>query len=192
MISAADIVRDHGSYADMRTDRRAGIIPLRERRRVTLGDLVSLEFENAETLTFQVQEMVFTERLESDDDVGHEIEAYSRMLPTEDSLVATMFIYLRNPEAITYELNRLQGLHKVVTIVVDDHVVPGVPITPADQDHDDVTVSVHVLRFTFAPDALAAFLDPSIPASVVVEHPEYSDDAPISPTLRQELIADLG
>lgn len=191
MISAADIVRDHKAYADIRSDRRASIIPVREARRVPLGDLVSLEFENDETLTFQTQEMVYTERLEGESEISHEIEAYSRMLPSSDSLVATLFIYLRNPEAISYELKRLQGLHTSIAIEIGDLRAAGVPITPADQDDDDVTVSVHVLRFTFDEPARAAFLDASKPASIVVDHAEYSEDAPIPPDVREHLIADL-
>ena len=191
MIEVGDIVRDHRAYGEMRSERRAAIIPLREGRRVLLGDLVGLEFENSQTLTFQTQEMVYTERLESDSEVEHEIEAYSTMLPSRDSLVATLFIYLRDAEAITYELQRLQGLHTSIAVEIGEHRIPGVPITPPDQEHDDVTVSVHVLRFTFSSAAREAFLDPTIPAIVTVDHPEYSDDAAIAGSLRGELISDL-
>lgn len=191
-IQSKEIIRDHSAYAAVRTNRRARIIPVRKARRVALGDLVGLEFENAQTLTFQTQEMVFVERLASDEEIDHEISAYSRMLPSSDSLVATFFIYIREPEAIKMQLQDLQGLHTSITINVGDHAVPGVAIPPSDEEDDSQTVSVHVLRFTFAYDALEAFKDRSQPASIVVDHPRYSDDVKINEDLRDLLITDLG
>jgi hypothetical protein len=190
-IDVTDITTDHVYYSSVRTVRRADIIPVRAARRVTLGDLIGLEFENSQTLTFQTQEMVYTERLTSSHEVEHEIAAYSRMLPTHNSLVATFFIYLRDPQNIKHQLAAMQGLHQSVHIEVGQHHVAGIPIPPSDEESDDQTVAVHVLRFTFNAAALAAFKDEAIPATVVIEHHSYSDDRVIDVHMRERLIGDL-
>lgn len=191
VIDQAAISTDHAAYAAARAQRRAAIIPVRAARRVLLGDLIGLEFENSETLTFQTQEMVYTERLSSPDEVHHEIAAYSRMLPGPNSIVATFFIYLQNPIDIKAQLEAMQGLHTSLTIEVGPHRIVGVPIPPSDEEDDERTVSVHVLRFTFNDAALAAFKDLSEPATIVIEHASYSDDMVIDVGLRQLLVADL-
>lgn len=191
VIDISAITTDHAAYAAARTERRAAIIPVRSARRVELGDLIGLEFENAQTLTFQTQEMVFTERLSNAEEVHHEVEAYSRMLPTQDSLVATFFIYLRDPKNIKDQLAKMQGLHQSVSIEVGGHSVLGVPIPPPDQLDDEQTVSVHVLRFRFNEAALDAFKNLSLAATIVIEHSSYSDDRVIDLGLRQLLLADL-
>ena len=42
---------------------RARIIELKRRRRISVGPLITLVFENRETLLFQVQEMIRVERI---------------------------------------------------------------------------------------------------------------------------------
>jgi len=83
------------------------MIPVRAERRVRVGDLLVLEFENEETLRYQVQEMVYTERLTAPADVAHEVEAYSRLLPGSHVLTATVFIELQLLATVREELERL-------------------------------------------------------------------------------------
>ena len=46
------------AYEKVRNDFRRRIIELKKKRRLSVGDKVSLVFENRETLIFQIQEMV--------------------------------------------------------------------------------------------------------------------------------------
>src|SRR5205823_1659438 len=63
MISSTQITTDHQSYAERRAAERARVMPIRAERRVHLGDMLVFEFENDETLRYQVQEMIFVERI---------------------------------------------------------------------------------------------------------------------------------
>ena len=50
-------------YEENRADIRQRIITLKKRRRISVGELVTLVFENRETLLFQIQEMIRIERI---------------------------------------------------------------------------------------------------------------------------------
>ena len=53
----------HAEYEKERTAYRQRIIELKKRRRIAVGDLITLIFENRETVLFQIQEMIRTERI---------------------------------------------------------------------------------------------------------------------------------
>jgi hypothetical protein len=196
-LDPARITTDHAAYAATRTDERARMIAVRRGRRIRVGDMLAFAFENAETLAYQVQEMVFTERLTDPADVAHELELYERMLPDAHSLVATMLVELTDPATIKNELARLEGLQRSISLEIgtgsDRLLVRGEEIPGPDEDPDvpSTLVSVHVLRFRLTDAARDAFRDPAVPALLVVDHEGYADDAPISGDTRTALLADL-
>ena len=57
------ITLDRDSYAAVRADARKRMLAIRRSRRVQLGQLIALEFENEDTLHYQVQEMVYAENI---------------------------------------------------------------------------------------------------------------------------------
>ena len=172
------------------------MIALRRERKIRVGDMLSFAFENTATLTYQVQEMVFTERLTDADQVAHELDAYGRMLPDSHSLVATMLVELTDPETVRDELARLDGLQQAIRLEIggaNPYYVTAEEIAGLDEDPSQPgpLVSVHVFRFRFNAEARDAFRDPAQPVELVVDHPEYADAAPIAGAARTALIADL-
>jgi Protein of unknown function (DUF3501) len=192
-LTVADIITDHEKYAARRAQTRSRMIPLRAERRVRVGDIIAFEFENAETLRYQVQEMVYTERLTEPAEIAHEIEVYSRLLPSSHVLTATMFIELDVLATVRAELSRLSGLQQSIALDVDGVTVPAEEIRGPDEDPDSPseTVSVHMVRFGLTEATRDAFRDPQVPVEVVVDHPAYSDSTPIIGRTRRSLIADL-
>jgi hypothetical protein len=141
-----------------------------------------------------VQEMVYTERLSEPAEVQHEVDLYGRMLPNSHELCATMFLELSDTTTVRSELARLSGIQNAVSLEVGEHVVPSYELPGPDEDPEapeQETVSVHVLRFRFDDAARDAFRDPDVTARLVVDHPEYSDDTPITGETRLSLLADL-
>ena len=61
-IAMEDIV-GFSAYEKMREKFRERIIELKQRRRVSVGDKVTLVFENRETVIFQIQEMMRAEKI---------------------------------------------------------------------------------------------------------------------------------
>ena len=64
----ADIA-DIRAYERERQQFRAHVIALKKRRRVHLGTILTLVFENRDTIRFQIQEMARVEKLYSDEQI---------------------------------------------------------------------------------------------------------------------------
>ena len=192
-LTVADIVTDHAAYAANRARTRSAMLPVRAVRRVKIGDMLVVEFENEQTLRYQVQEMVFTERLTNTSDVAHEIEVYGRLMPTSHALTATLFIELDVLGTVKEELARLAGVQNALSLEIGGDTVRGEEIRGIDEDPDSPseTVSVHMLRFPLDDARRDAFRDPAVPVELVVDHPAYSESTPITGQTRLSLIADL-
>lgn len=194
-LSREALVLDLDAYRAQRAEARSRMIPIRRDRRVRLGDQLALEFENAATLQYQVQEMLYTEfagqEPPSDADVDHELTAYGRLLPTSHELCATLFLELQDLTTVREELHRLAGIQNALWIEIGGSRVPGDELPGLDDDEHPETVSVHVVRFRFTDEQRDLFRDPAEPASLVVEHPDYADSTPLTGTTRTSLLADL-
>jgi hypothetical protein len=198
-LTAAQITTDYQRYAEQRPAARARVMPIRAERRILVGDMLAFEFENEDTLRYQVQEMVYVERITDPAEVAHEIELYGRMLPTSHELCATLFIELDQDVDVRAELARLSGLQNAVGLELaspdgsSTSRVTAVELRGLDEDLDrpSDTVSVHVVRLTLNADQRDSFRDPSVAVELVVDHPEYSESTPIVGATRLSLLADL-
>ncbi len=196
-LTAAQITTDHQGYAEKRGAERARVMPLRAERRIRVGDMLAFEFENEQTLRYQVQEMVYVERITDPAEVGHEVELYGRMLPSSQELCATMFVELDQGSDIRGELLRLAGIQNAAQLEIDGpdgrSVARAVELRGLDEDPDrpSDTVSVHVVRFTLSDAQRDAFRDPECTVELAVDHPEYSESTPITGPTRLSLLADL-
>lgn len=203
-LSAEALELDHAAYAAARAGTFARLVPLRRERRLRVGDLLVAEFESAETLQIQVQEMVFTERLTDPAEIAHEIDAYSRMLPTSHELCATLFLELTGARAVRTALAEVAGIQHALSLQIgtggaaDDPRgggvrVPGVELRGLDEEPDapTETVTVHVVRFRLTDAQRDAFRDPAVPVQLAVDHPAYAETTPISGDTRRALITDL-
>lgn len=186
------VITDRRTYQQRRTDLRREVMALRSTRRVALGDQLVLEFENADTLQYQVQEMVYAEGLTDAADVTHEVEAYSRLLPSSHELCATLFIELDELTTVRTELARLTGVQHKISIEVGGHRAPAYELPgPDEEGPSESTYSVHFVRFRFDDAGRDAFRDPAVPAELVVDHEEYAESVPLAGDTRLALLADL-
>ena len=192
-LSTESLILSRSEYQQRRASDRARVMALRAARRVRVGDTLVLAFENAETLQYQVQEMVYAEGITDRALAEHEVEAYSRLLPTESQLCATLFIELTDEDTIREELARLRGVHRAIRMHVGDVTIEAAEIPGPDEDEpSELTYSVHFLRFAFDAEQRAAFRDVSVPVTIEVEHPAYQALAPVEGETRESLAADLG
>src|SRR3974390_823482 len=112
-LTVDDIV-DHRAYERERPEFRAHIIDLKRRRRVALGDLVTVVFENTDTMRFQVQEMARAERMLTDTAIAHEVETYNELIPDAGELSGTLFAERTSDELLREWLPRLIGIQRAV------------------------------------------------------------------------------
>jgi hypothetical protein len=193
-IRLADL-KDIAEYETVRERMRADVIELKKRRRVSVGDNLTLLFENRETVLFQVQEMMRTERIVHEDKVQEEIDAYDALLPGKDEVSATLFIeildlYKLEAEEVRRAVNRFQGLDEGCVFLVLGRVRERAHFEGGHSKEEKVA-AVHYVRFRVPREGRQALADPAADVRLVVDHPNYQAEAVLSPATRQELLADL-
>src|SRR6185312_9395082 len=123
-ITRADI-KGPAIYTHIRDDYRNRVIELKQHRRVLIGDVVELVFDNRLTLTMQIEEICRLENLTRDDQINDEIALTNQLMPTEDSLAATLFIALPQDDKLKERLAALVGLDEHVVMHIGSHAVRG-------------------------------------------------------------------
>src|SRR3990172_1646086 len=113
-------IRSLFEYQREREEFRREVIDVTRKRRVHLGELVSLVFENRDTVRFQVQEMMRTERMTDEAAIQEELDVFNPLIPDEGELSATMFIEIADPQRVEEELNRLVGIEDSVYLQIGD------------------------------------------------------------------------
>ena len=178
-------------YEAMRDAMRSHVIDLKKRRRLALGDRISLVFENRETVLFQIQEMVRAEHLTSPEAVQAEIDVYGRSIPERNELSATMYIEITEREAVRSELDRLIGVNERLRLRIGErHVIPGV-FEPG-WSREDRVAAVQYMKFPLTPEQAEAFKGGQEPVFVEVDHPSYQASTKLDEAVRQTLSREMG
>ena len=195
MLTLADI-EDLRAYERERHAYRRQVIELKRRRRVALGPIVSVVFENRETMRSQVQEMARAERMVSDEQIQKELDVYNALIPEPGELSATLFIELSGEDPLRDWLPRLVGIEHSVILRLPgpsdpEAVVRAVPESGHEEalTRPEITASVHYIRFALDPAEVERFS--AGPVTLAVDHPEYSAETVLSEETRAELLGDL-
>jgi hypothetical protein len=192
----ASEIKDLTAYEKVREAMRASVIELKKNRRISLGDHVTLLFENRETVLFQIQEMVRTERIVDEGKVKDEVDTYNGLIPDEGELSATLFIEIPGIARMSHDeqidaVNRFQGLDRdAVFLSIGDDRIPA--RFEEGRTKEEKMSAVHFLRFTVPAEARAALKDPAQAARLVVDHPRYQAGQTLPEAVRAELLRDLG
>jgi hypothetical protein len=168
---------------------RARVIAHKARRRVALGDRVTVLFEDRETIRWQVLEMCRVEGIRDPEGMAHELSVYNELVPGTNELSATLFIEITEPGRIRPELDRLIGLDEAVSLEIGAARVPA--RFDRRQLEEDRISAVHYLRFALSPDQAAAFADPATPVALRVDHAHYAARTALEGDVRRSLAVDL-
>lgn len=189
-------IADQRAYERERIEFRTRVIALKKRRRVHLGPVVTLVFENRDTIRFQIQEMARVEKLITDEAIQGELDTYNTLIPGQGQLCATLFLELTTEAQLREWLPKLVGIEGSLALRAGErHSSTILPARP-EQAHaqlltrDEVTASVHYLYWDLSPaqvDLVAAE-----PLSLLIDHPNYSEEQLLRPETLAELRADLG
>jgi hypothetical protein len=182
-------VKDLREYERERDAFRAEIVATKKRRRIQLGDLMTIVFENAATMRFQIQEMARAERMLRDEQIAQEVETFNELIPADGELSGTLFIEITDDEALRYWLPRLVGIHEHLRFVIGSETVMGRAEDVDRLTRADTTSTVHYLKFTFTPDQQRAFGTATV--RMVIDHPEYQVDVTLTDEQRDELVGDF-
>ncbi|HZA54856.1 MAG TPA: DUF3501 family protein [Candidatus Udaeobacter sp.] len=176
------------AYEKVREKFRQRIIELKKKRRVAVGDKVSLVFENRDTVIFQIQEMIRAEKITDLDKIREEIEVYSNLLPQPGELSATLFLEIEDQIRLREELLKFLGIDEAVFLKVGNHSIHA--RFEEGRSKEDKISAVQYVRFAFVDHVLQAFLQ-GAKAEIVIDHPSYKLSVPLTAETRQSLIQDL-
>jgi hypothetical protein len=191
-LQLADIA-DLRAYERKREEFRREVIALKKLRRLAIGPIVTVVFENRTTMLFQIQEMARAEKMVSDNQVQDELDIYNPLIPDPGELSLTLFIELRDDAEMREWLPKLVGIESSVELRAGPDPVRTVAAT-VDAEHaaqlkrEEATASVHYVRFVLDEQERAALRNG--PASIAVNHPAYFYETDLGAELRASLVAD--
>jgi len=190
-LTLADIA-DVREYERGRDEFRKSVMETKRKRRLSFGTIITLMFENRDTMLLQIQEMARVEKLATDEEIQVEIDTYNPMIPEPGQLTATVFLELTSDDQMREWLPKLVGIERSFAIVLPngDRVRSITEEAHADQlTREEATAAVHYIRFEFTPEQVDSFA--SGPVRIEIEHPDYLEAVELSDATHEELLTDL-
>ena len=185
---------DLGAYEQLRPHFRARLIEEKKRRRFQPCPELSVVFENTETVLFQVQEMLRTERIIAEAGIAHELETYNELVPADGELSLTMFVEIPDRATRDRRLAELAGLENAVALELDGQLFPARSETRGVLE--GTTTAVHYMKVPIGAAGVAtlakAARDPAVSVQFVVRHAALSVRTPVPPHVLRALAADQG
>lgn len=187
-----------GAYEEIRVRFRARIIEEKRSRRFSPSPELSVVFENHDTVLFQIQEMLRTERITAEAGIQHELDTYNELIPAPGELSATLFVEIPDRETRERRLVELAGLERAMALSIGDQVVPARNETRGVLP--DRTTAVHYLKLPLGDAGVAALRRaasaegaPGDPPEVVflIDHPALTVRAPLPAAVLRSVAADL-
>jgi uncharacterized protein DUF3501 len=189
-IAVEDII-PYEDYERQREKFRSRIIALKQRRRISVGPLINLVFENRDTVRFQIQEMIRVERIFDPARVQDELDVYNALLPSESELSATLLIEITDEAKMKEWLDRFMRLDhgQTVAIVAGGEEVFGE--FEGGHSHDTKISAVHFVRFRPTAAMRVSFADLRQPVMISVNHGGYQEAVSVPGSMREEWLKDL-
>ncbi len=183
-----DDIRGNSAYEKIRGAFRDRIIELKKIRRVSVGDKVSLVFENRDTVLFQIQEMMRAEKITDLDKIREEIDVYNALIPQFGELSATLFLEIADQSHLREELLKFLGIDETVFFQLGAHKVHA--RFEEGRSKEDKISAVQYVRFPFTREQRDAFAA-AANATLRIDHPNYQAEVRLEAGTRQALLADL-
>ena len=179
------------AYAKQRTSARPDFIAHRRLRTVRLGEHISVQFEDEQTIRRQIQEMLHIEKIFDEQGIQDEIDVYAPLLPDGSNWKATLLIEYPDPHERKRELARLIGVEDRLFVEVDGQArVYAIADEDLERENDEKTSAVHFVRFEFPPAACAA-VRAGAQVTLGCDHTNYPAHTLIAPDTLASLAGDL-
>ena len=182
-----DDIADLRAYERERGSFRSRVIEVKRRRRIHVGTVVTLMFENRDTVRLQIQEMARVEKILSDEGIQTELDIYNPLIPEPGQLCATLFIELTSDDQMREWLPRLVGIERSFLL----HLPDGSEVRcrpeaqhEAQLTREEATAAVHYVTFELTPAQVEIM--GSGPVHLVCDHPQYLEDVELLPETVEE------
>ncbi|HOL37627.1 MAG TPA: DUF3501 family protein [Rubrivivax sp.] len=179
------------AYSKIRKTSRAGAIAHRRLRSVRLGEHMTLQFEDEQTIRRQIQEMLHIEKIFDEAGIQAEIDVYAPLVPDGTNWKATLLIEFPDPNERRRELARLIGVEDRLFVEVEAHArVYAIADEDLERENEEKTASVHFVRFEFTPPMREA-IRAGAGVKLGCDHGNYPAHVAIAPETLASLAADL-
>jgi hypothetical protein len=178
-----------GAYERIREQFMRRIIAAKRERRLAIGPHMTALLENRDTVLFQIQEMLRTERISAEAAILHELETYNALVPTDRELSATVFIEYPDRDERERMLSALAGVESRFFVAVDG--VRAWALGENRGDRNDRATAVHYLKFPLVDAAVAAIKSGVARVAIGVDHEQYRAETPLSEIALASLRADF-
>ena len=178
-------------YEHQREQFRSQVIALKQRRRISVGPLITLIFENRETLRFQTQEMIRVEQILDPHKVQEELDVYNALMPGSGELSATLLIELTEQERMKEWLDVFMGLDHGETVAIRAGTEQVFGLFEGGHSHETKISAVHFVRFRPTASMTSAFADLRQPVMLTVHHHVYHAEVSVPGSMREEWLSDL-
>ena len=179
------------AYAKVRKTMRAEAIAHRKLRSVALGEHITLQFEDEQTIRRQIQEMLHIEKIFDEEGIQSEIDAYAPLVPDGNNWKATMLIEYPDPHERKRELARLIGVEDRMFVEVEGLArVYAIADEDLERENEEKTSSVHFVRFEFN-DAQRQAIRAGAAVKLGCDHRNYPAHVQIGAETLASLAGDL-
>ena len=179
------------AYAKLRQSSRPAAIAHRRLRSVHLGEHMTLQFEDEQTILRQVQEMLHIEKIFDETGIQAEIDVYAALLPEGSNWKATLLIEYDEADQRKRELARLIGVEDRLFVEVEGHA-RSYAIADEDLERENAqkTSAVHFVRFEFSAAARQA-VRAGAGVKIGCDHTHYPVHVSVPPETLASLAGDL-
>ncbi len=179
-------------YSEARPEFRAQVIAHKRNRRVPLGPIAALYFEDRLTMHYQIQEMLRAERIFEAEGIQEELDAYNPLIPDGNNLKATFMVEVPDEEERRKILSELIGIEDEVWVRVEGfEPVFAIADEDLERENAEKTSSVHFLRFEFTPQMIAA-AKAGAALGIGISHRKYTQQLePLPANIRESLLGDF-
>jgi hypothetical protein len=139
-------VLDSAQYEKTRGFSKAAVMEIKRRRRVHVGPCLTFLFENTTTIWYQIQEMLRTERIETEREIQHELATYNGLLGSRGQLGCCLLIEIDDPILRDKRLREWRALPAYVYMRCEGGATVRPTVDPAQIDQDRIS-AVQYLKF---------------------------------------------
>lgn len=179
------------AYSKIRKSSKPAVIAHRRLRSVHLGEHLTLQFEDEQTIRRQIQEMLHIEKIFDEDGIQAEIDAYAPLVPDGSNWKATVLLEFPDPHERKRELARLIGVEDRLFVEVEGQArLYAIADEDLDRENAEKTSAVHFVRFEFPPAARQA-VRAGAAVKLGCDHTHYPAHLQIAPETLASLAGDL-
>jgi Protein of unknown function (DUF3501) len=171
---------DFQTWGDKKAELAPPILAAKHVRRVHVGGYLTFLFENADTIRYQVQEMMRAEGIARETDIQRELDTYNELLGGEGELGCTLLIEIDDPDERARRLRAWIDLPEHVYLRLEDaaRVRPRID----ERQRSDRLSTVQYLKFDTGGRT---------PVAVGCDHPDLAAETVLDAAQRGALAEDM-